>query len=147
MLKDFITICLQPQNNYYFIPLKKGVDKTDAIDLILYVPLFKKKLWTRGFDQAFFIAKEISKLSNIPSKADFLFKKQDTPPQAAFKKQIRIKNLKGAFDVRDSSFLKGKNVLLVDDVITTGATVNECSKVLKLHGTNRIEVFTLARAV
>ena len=146
LLKDFITICLQPQNNYYFIPLKKGVDKTDGIDLIFYVPLHKKKLRTRGFDQAFLIAKEISKLSNISLKTDFLFKKKDTPPQAALKKQIRIKNLKGAFHVKDSSFLEEKNVLLVDDVITTGATVNECSKVLKQHGTNRVEVFTLARA-
>jgi ComF family protein len=146
LLKDFITICLQPQNSYYFIPLKKGVDKTDGIGLILYIPLHKKKLRTRGFDQAFLIAKEMSKLSNIPLKADFLFKKKDTPPQAALKKQIRMKNLKSAFDVRDSGFLEGKNVLLVDDVITTGATVNECSKVLKQHGTNRVEVFTLARA-
>ncbi|MEE9165241.1 MAG: ComF family protein [Nitrospinota bacterium] len=147
LLKDFIKICLQSQNNCYFIPLKKDVDKTEGIDLILYVPLHKKKLQTRGFDQAFLIAKAISKLSNIPLKADFLFKKKETPPQAALKKQIRIKNLKGAFDVRDSSFLEGKNVLLVDDVITTGVTVNECSKVLKQHGTNRVEVFTLARAV
>ena len=104
LLKDFITICLQPQNSYYFIPLKKGVDKTDGIGLILYIPLHKKKLRTRGFDQAFLIAKEMSKLSNIPLKADFLFKKKDTPPQAALKKQIRMKNLKSAFDVRDSSF-------------------------------------------
>ena len=147
LLKDFIKICLQPQNNYSFIPMKKGVDKTGGIDLILYVPLYKNKLRTRGFDQAFLIAKEISKLSNIPLKADFLFKKKETPPQAALKKQIRIKNLKGAFDVRDRSFLEGKNVLLVDDVITTGVTVNECSKVLKQNGTNKVEVFTLARAL
>ncbi len=93
------------------------------------------------------IAKEISKLLNIPLKADFLFKKKETPPQAALKKQTRIKNLKGAFDVRDNNFLKGKNVLLVDDVITTGVTVNECAKVLKQHAANRVEVFTLARAV
>ena len=147
LLKDFIKICLQSQNNYFFIPMKKGIDKTGGIDLILYVPLHKKKLRTRGFDQAFLIAKEISKLSNIPLKADFLFKKKETPPQAALKKQIRIKNLKGAFDVRDRSFLEGKNVLLVDDVITTGVTVNECSKVLKQNGTNKVEVFTLARAL
>ncbi len=60
LLKDFIKICLQPQNNYSFIPMNKGVDKTGGIDLILYVPLHKSKLRTRGFDQAFLIAKEIS---------------------------------------------------------------------------------------
>ncbi len=178
LLKDFIKIYLQSQNNYCFIPRKKGVGKIDgmewpgpqpngatapkpqtklckkntalqvySIDFILYVPLHKKKLRERGFDQAFLIAREISKLSNIPLKADLLFKKKETPPQAALKKQIRVKNLKGAFDVRDSSFLEGKNVLLVDDVITTGVTVNECSKVLKQNGAKRVEVFTLARAV
>lgn len=147
LLKDFIKIYLQSQYNYYFIPRKKDVDKIHGMDFILYVPLHKKKLRERGFDQAFLIAREISKLSNIPLKADLLFKKKETPPQAALKKQVRIKNLKGAFDVRDSSSLKGKNVLLVDDVITTGVTVNECSKVLKENGADRVDVFTLARAV
>ena len=126
---------------------KNTVKQVYSIDFILYVPLHRKKLQIRGFDQAFLIAKEISKLSNIPLKVDLLFKKKETPPQAALKKQIRIKNLKGAFDVRDSSSLKGKNILLVDDVITTGVTVNECSKVLKQNGANRVDVFTLARAV
>jgi len=104
-------------------------------------------LRTRGFDQAFLIAKEISKLSNVPLKADFLFKEIETIPQAALKKQIRKNNLKGVFAVRNRNSLEGKNVLLVDDVITTGTTVNECSKILKQNGANRVEVFTLARAV
>ena len=65
LLKDFVKICLQPQNNYCFIPLKKHVDKSNGIDVILYVPLHKKKLRTRGFDQAFLIAKEILYQINI----------------------------------------------------------------------------------
>jgi len=147
LLKDIIKFFFQTQNNNCFIPLKRTTDKTDGMDFILYVPLHKKKLRTRGFDQAFLIAKEISKLSNIPLKRDLLFKKKETTSQAALKRQIRINNLKGAFAVRDSNSLEEKNILLVDDVITTGATVNECSKILKQNGANRIEVFSLARAV
>tara|TARA_Y100000294_G_scaffold7281_1_gene7142 strand:+ start:1323 stop:2174 length:852 start_codon:yes stop_codon:yes gene_type:complete len=146
ILKDLIRICFLPKKNN-FIPQKKAADKADGLDIIIYVPLHKKKLRTRGFDQAFLIAKEISKLSNVPLKADFLFKEIETIPQAALKKQIRKNNLKGVFAVRNRNSLEGKNVLLVDDVITTGTTVNECSKILKQNGANRVEVFTLARAV
>lgn len=140
LLKDLIKICrLEQKNNHFF--------STESLDLILYVPLHKKKLRIRGFDQAYLIAKEISKLLNIPLQVDFLFKKKETAPQAGLKKQTRIKNLKNAFAVKTPNTFKSKNVLLVDDVFTTGVTVNECSKILKQNGARRVEVFTLARAV
>ncbi len=140
MLKDFMKLYVEAQknNNYFF---------SNKLDLILYVPLHKRKLRTRDFDQAYLIAKEISKLSNIPLKVDVLFKKIETAPQAGLKKRLRVKNLRGTFAIRNIASIKDKNILLVDDVFTTGATVNECSKVLKRGGANRIEVFTLARAI
>lgn len=140
MLKDLMKIYFQAQ--------KKDIRFfSDKLDFMLYVPLHKRKLQTRNFDQAYLIAKELFKLSNIPLKVDILFKKKETAPQAGLKKLIRVNNLKGAFAIRKNDSIKGKNILLIDDVFTTGATLNECSKVLKKNGVNRIEVFTLARAI
>ncbi len=140
LLNDFMKFFFKAhKNNHCF--------NSKIIDLILYVPLHKKKLVKRNFDQAYLLAKSISILLERPIKIDLLFKKKETLPQAGLKKQMRINNVRGAFGIRKKNALDGKRVLLVDDVFTTGATLNECSKVLKKNGAQRIEVFTLARAI
>lgn len=112
------------------------------IDLIIPVPLYKTKIRDRGYNQSMLIAKEISKLSGLPiSKA--LCKIKDTPIQHFLKREEREKNLRGAFCADKS--VKGKKILLIDDVITTGSTFNECAKELKRAGAE--SVYALAAAV
>ncbi len=113
---------------------------------VLPVPLYKNKLQERQFDQAHLIADLIAKRFDLPMGREWLIKNRDTGPQAKKNKTERVKNVKGAFSVMDKNILVGKDLILVDDVFTTGATVNEASKMLKRSNCGRVFVFTLARA-
>ncbi|MBN1571732.1 MAG: ComF family protein [Deltaproteobacteria bacterium] len=119
-----------------------------AFDLMAPVPLYRKRLYERGFNQSLEIAKELKrrcggKLSI--NRAD-LVRTRYTVPQTTLSMEERKVNVKGAFAVRGRAFHK-KRVLLVDDVFTTGSTVSECAKVLKNAGAERVGVFTLTRSV
>lgn len=125
------------------------------INLIVPVPLHKRKFRSRGFNTSFLFVKEwafISKALNgalpvIPVAGDILVRKRWTEPQTGLGRKERLQNIKNAFGVRDSSKIKGEKILLVDDVYTTGATANECAKVLMRAGAARVDVLTLARAM
>jgi len=99
--------------------------------VLLPVPLEKRKLKWRGFNQSEEIGKEISKFLNIPLINDILFKIKETPPQVELSEKEREENIKGVFMIRNREKISGKKILLVDDVYTTGATMEECSQVLK----------------
>lgn len=113
-------------------------------DGIIPVPLSKKGLIARGFNQSLLISHIIAKHTGITLCMDFLFKTKDTPPQIGLSARERLSNLKNAFEVHGN--LKDLRVLLVDDVITTGATVRECSKMLMKAGAQEVIVLALARA-
>lgn len=113
-------------------------------DGIVPVPLSIKSLSARGFNQSLLIARVISKKLNVPLLMDNLRKIKETPPQIGLSARDRLLNLKNAFEVRGS--IQGLRLLLVDDVMTTGATVTECSKVLIKVGAKEVTVLTLARA-
>jgi len=115
-----------------------------VIDGILPVPLFIKGLRKRGFNQSLLMARVLSKNMQVPLFMDVLFKKKETLPQIGLSKKERLANLKKAFEVKGD--IKGLRLLLVDDVMTTGATVTECSKVLMNAGAQEVIVLTLARA-
>jgi ComF family protein len=117
-----------------------------AYDLIVPVPLHIKKLRERGFNQAVLLCREIEKRHSVPLEISSLKRVRYTESQVGLNEDERVKNIKGAFEVRDSVF-KGLKTLLVDDIFTTGATVNECSRVLGKSGVNRVDVLTLARVV
>jgi len=108
------------------------------------VPLHRRQKKRRGYNQAALLAKQVAKHVDKPFEAGLLKRMRDTPSQTQLSPKQRIKNVKGAFSVRHKK-LPGR-VLLVDDVYTTGATVNECAKVLKRAGCKTVEVFTLVRA-
>ena len=116
-------------------------------DYILFVPLHKKRLKERGFNQAKKIAIDLSNLMDIPT-IDNISRRYNTKKLYKLGKEDRINELKNAFIIKDNTInLKNKNVLLVDDIFTTGSTVNEISKVLKLNGVNKVFVATfLTRA-
>ena len=86
-------------------------------------------------------------MSSLQIEWDVLTRNRWTEPQVNLKRKERIENIKGAFSVSDISKIKGKRILIVDDVYTTGATANECSKVLLRGGAEYVDVLTLARAM
>ncbi|UCB56831.1 MAG: ComF family protein [Candidatus Omnitrophota bacterium] len=115
------------------------------VDLILPVPLYSAKERRRQFNQAGILSESLAKAFSKQAHNKTLIKIKATQPQINLSRTERLKNIKGAFKVKNKNVPKNKNVLLVDDVLTTGATVNECAKALHKAGANRIEVFTLAR--
>ncbi len=121
---------------------------TDS-DIIIPVPLHKKRLNERGFNQSLLIAHHLSNRLSIPLCMDGLQRTRWTRPQIELSRDERLKNVRGAFAVRadfkPAHTIKDKRVILVDDVYTTGATVNECAKVLKKAGASEVVVFTIAR--
>ena len=121
--------------------------KADLFDLLIPVPLHKQRLRERGFNQALLLVKELSHRTGIPYSKRILQKSRPTIPQANLSGKQREKEVKGAFLVFGRENVKGKSILLVDDVYTTGATVRECSKALMAAGAERVDVLTLAHAV
>ncbi len=118
-----------------------------AYDLLIPIPLHKSRLRERGFNQALVLAREIEKRFPLPLDYLNLQRIRDTQPQINLKEKERRKNVRGAFGLREKQKVKGKRILLIDDVYTTGATVNECSRVLRKGGAKRVDILTLARAV
>ncbi len=123
--------------------IEKSIDM-DKIDLVIPVPLHSSKLRERGFNQAYLLSLPIAKRYGKPLCSDNLIKKVVTKPQTDFDRAGRLKNLKGSFSVKDPSSLKGKKVLLVDDVFTTGATIESASHALKKAGVKKIKAVALA---
>ena len=118
-----------------------------CFDLVVPVPLHKQRLRERGFNQTLLLVKEFSRRTGIPYRMTALQKKKPTPPQIHLSGAEREKGVRGSFHILRREDLEGRTILLVDDVYTTGATVNECSKVLLAGGAARVDVFTLAHAV
>lgn len=112
-------------------------------DLLLPVPLHAKRIQERGFNQALEIAKPLAKALRIPLARNLLIKKISTLPQVGQSYKLRKKNLKNVFALRKT--VEGKHIGVVDDVMTTGATVNEIAKLLKANGAVRVTVFAVAR--
>ena len=111
------------------------------------VPLHVRRMKERGFDQAFLIAREIAEAAGLPLAEDGLERIIDTPPQVRLNRTARRKNVRGAFRANDPDRFKGQRVLLIDDVLTTGATAHEAARVLKKAKASEVHVLTLARAV
>ena len=121
--------------------------KIKKYDIIVPVPISKKRLKTRGYNQSELIAREIANLFNLEYYKNVLLKKTNNLTQSTLTKDQRIFNVQGVYKInnKNSKMLYEKNVLILDDIYTTGSTVNECSKVLKLYGANKVGVFTIAK--
>ena len=118
--------------------------KTNYIDLIVPIPLHWKKLRDRSFNQTELLANSLGKKLNIPV-ISVLKRIVHNPAQVDLPREKRLKNVKGIFACVRASNVLGKNVLLIDDVFTTGATLNECARVLKESGARDVWGFTPAR--
>ncbi len=113
-------------------------------DYIIPIPLSLARLREREFNQAQIIAADISGALKIPLLNNALTRGRHSKPQAELSRQERLTNLKGAFAIRREEELNGKDILLIDDVLTTGATASEAARVLKEAGANSVSVFTAA---
>lgn len=113
-----------------------------AADLLLPVPLHPRRLRARGFNQALLLARSFT---DKPVALEVLTRERHTVPQVGLNPKERRDNVKGAFAVRQPEAVKGKNILLIDDLYTTGSTVRECARVLRRAGAARVEVLTVAR--
>jgi len=115
--------------------------------LIVPVPLHVRRLRGRGFNQAILLGEVLAREWGIPLHRQLMQRIRWTEPQINLTAEQRRDNVKGAFSVRDAAAVAGKRVLLVDDVFTTGSTVEECAKMLKKSGAGHVAVVTVARAL
>jgi ComF family protein len=113
--------------------------------ILVPVPLTKKKLKQRGFNQSEEIAKEISKSLKLPLTSGCLFKEKETLSQMSLSAETRRENVKGVFSLKNGELIKDKKILLVDDVYTTGSTMEECAKILKEAGGKEVWGVAVAR--
>ncbi len=116
-------------------------------DIIIPTPMHFFKLMKRKYNHIAILAKQISKNVGIPSNMFILKKIKNTKNQKFLSQTERLKNVKGSFDVSNKykDLIKGKKIILLDDIITTGSTIYECSKVLKKYNAKEVAVLSLAR--
>lgn len=118
-----------------------------AMDLLIPVPLHASRLREREFNQSLLLADRLNRQLRLPLSYDNLVRVRPTQPQTELSRAARLKNLRRVFVVRRPDEVAGKRILLVDDVLTTGTTVNECAKALRRAGAADVYVRTLARTM
>jgi ComF family protein len=122
-------------------------EKIPPVDLVLAVPLHPKRLRVREFNQSLLLAHRLATRLGLPLSLNHLLRVRPTLPQTELHRADRVQNVRRAFAAQQADGLQGRTVLLVDDVFTTGATVNECAKALRRAGVKGVFVWTLARRV
>ncbi len=124
--------------------LNRALPEPMAVDLILPVPIHSLRLRQRSYNQALLLARELGRCRRVPVNHQLLLRTRPAAPQQGLSARQREQNLRGVFAVSEN--LSGKRLLLVDDVMTTGATARECAKLLRKAGAERVEVAVVARA-
>lgn len=115
------------------------------VDLIIPVPLHKKREKDRGFNQSVLLARYIKKEINVPLNINTLLRVKNTKVMHRLTKKERRDNVEDAFKVVENGVIEDKDILLIDDIFTTGATVNACSQLLKNSGAKSVTILTFAR--
>ena len=126
---------------------RAGADILADADLLLPVPLHGLRLWRRRFNQAAMLAREIARETGKPCDVEALRRVKPTRSQVGLSRAQRAENVQGAFRVANGAQLRGRNIVLVDDVLTSGATANAASRVLMRAGAARVDVLVFARVV
>ncbi len=102
-------------------------------DYITYVPMTEKQIKNRGFNQSQLLAKAVAEILNVECRNDILIKLYDIEPQHNLSSMYRQGNVAGVFDVENKEIVEGKNILIIDDIKTTGYTIDECAKMLRQY--------------
>jgi ComF family protein len=124
--------------------LALALPRTERFDVVVPMPLHWMRRWTRGFNQSELLAREIATRASVPVR-NLARRAKATTPQAGLTNAKRRANVSGAFQVRCPERVAGLKILLVDDVMTTGATASACARVLKRAGAARVILLTVAR--
>ena len=127
--------------------MQKSFEKLKMYDIIIVVPVSQKRKMERGYNQSKLLANEISKIINAKIITNVLYKTKNTVPQSTLNKQQREENAKDAYRVKNIQKIQNKKILILDDIYTTGNTVNECANILIKNGIKRnfIGVLTIAK--
>ena len=136
LYKTFSKIILKNENICRFI--KK-------YDIIIPVPIHKNRKKYRGYDQTRLIAKEIAEDLSVEIKFNVLIKKNNIKPQSTLTKLERKQNIKDAYELKNAEGIFNKRILLIDDIYTTGATIEECANTIKKANPKEISAFTIAK--
>ena len=114
-------------------------------DIIIPVPISKKRKKERGYNQSLLIARKISSKEKIKLGDKVISKVKNNNTQSKLNKEERAENVKNVYKITKDKEIINKNILLIDDIYTTGATLNECSRMLKQAGAKKIDVLTIAK--
>ncbi len=115
--------------------------------LLVPVPLHWQRLWSRGYNQAALLAQDLARISGAALAIDALVRTKPTPSSAGMGREARIANVRGVFRVQQRERIAGRRIVLIDDVLTSGATANACARLLRRAGAASVDVLTFARAV
>ena len=126
---------------------RAGADILAEADLVAPVPLHPLRLWRRRFNQAAMLTREVSRVTGRPCHLEALVRVKATPSQVGLSRAQRAENVQGAFRAAARAQVRGRNVVLIDDVLTSGATVNAAARVLLRAGAARVDVLVFARVV
>ncbi len=125
--------------------LETKIKNIDKDYILTYIPIGKESMKKRGFNQCEYIAKKLSKKLDLGYK-ETIIQCKDTKIQKELSRSERRENIKDSFKVKDVNYIKGKKFILIDDVVTTGATIEEGVKVLKENGAIKIKILTIAKS-
>ena len=136
LYKTFVNFILKEQKVFDFLK---------CYDMIIPVPISKKRYKERGYNQSYLIAKEIAKRINLKLVNRSLYKTKNIIEQSKLNREQRLLNIQDAYMIKNMQIISGKRIILIDDIYTTGSTVNECSKVLRQAKPQKIGVLTVAK--
>ena len=132
---------------YFLKNMQKSFEILRKYDIIIIVPVSSQRKKKRGYNQSEIVAKEISSIINVPIERKILNKIKNTVPQSTLNKNQREQNARGVYCATNIKNIQNKKILIIDDIYTTGNTVNECAKILIEKGIDRknIGVLTIAK--
>ena len=151
-IRDLILDYKFNEKSYLYKLFSKIIIKSEKIcgilkkyDIIIPVPIHKKRKKQRGYNQSELIAKEIAKNINIEYRNDIIEKTKNNLPQSSLTKEQRKENVQNVYKINDKEKIQNKNIIIIDDIYTTGNTVNAISKILKENGAKEITILTIAK--
>lgn len=127
--------------------MHKLIGDMPAEAILMPVPLHRSRLWSRGFNQSAIVARDLSRRTGLPISVDTLRRVRPTPPLKGMSRHQRRRAVAGAFRVDSKAQLRGRTIVLVDDVLTTGSTANACARALKRAGAARVDLISWARVI
>ena len=128
----------------FLIKNKEFCEKVKSYDIIMPVPISKKRFKERGYNQSLLIAKYIAQNLKIDLENNCLYKHKNIIEQSKLNKEDRIENIKGVYSIKNEEKIKNKKILLVDDIYTTGSTIDACSKILIMAGVEKVYFVCIA---